>query len=294
MKMVGNMIGECLDLLKVVIKKNGLAAGKGVLESDDKKELLEFGRNILKDDTLLVEEFLTGWETSIFAISDGKDYVLLPPCADFKKAYDKDQGPNTGGMGSICPVPTVSKSLLAQIEKEVVIPTFEGIKKEGYKYIGLLYFGLMITPKGPKLLEYNARFGDPETQALLPLIDSDFGSLFDAVRKQELASFPLEISNKCSLCVVIAAGGYPGKYAKGNVVHYMPLFRDDLVVIFHASTGRDKENNIITGGGRCFSVVGLGKDFAEASKYAYIAADEVYFKDCFHRSDIGKKFFEEL
>ena len=279
---------------KVVIKKNGLAAGKGVLESDDKKELLEFGRNILKDDTLLVEEFLTGWETSIFAISDGKDFVLLPPCADFKKAYDKDQGPNTGGMGSICPVPTVSKDLLAQIEKEVVIPTFEGIKKEGYKYIGLLYFGLMITPKGPKLLEYNARFGDPETQALLPLIDSDFGSLFDAVRKQELASFPLEISNKCSLCVVIAAGGYPGKYAKGNVVHYMPLFRDDLVVIFHASTGRDMDNNIITGGGRCFSVVGLGKDFAEASKYAYIAADEVYFKDCFHRSDIGKKFFEEL
>jgi len=278
---------------KVVIKKNGLAAGKGVLESDNKEELLEFGRSVLKDDTLLVEEFLTGWETSVFVLSDGKDYAILPPCADFKKAYDGDKGLNTGGMGSICPVPTVSKKLVEQIRKEVIEPTFEGIKKDGFTYKGLLYFGIMVTEKGPMLLEYNARFGDPETQALLPLIESDFGSLFDAVRKQELSTFPLEVSNKCSLCVVVAAGGYPGEYKKGNVVHYMPRFRDEFVVIFHASTKLDIENNIVTNGGRCFSVVGLGDDFTEASRNAYIGTNEVYFKDCFYRSDIGKKFFEE-
>ena len=282
-----------LEGKKIVIKKNGLAAGKGVLESDNIDEILEFGKNVLKDDTLLIEEFLTGLEVTIFALCDGKDYVILPSCADFKKAYDNDKGPNTGGMGAICPVPSVTKELMAEIQEKVIDRTFEGISDDGMTFKGILYFGLMITADGPKLLEYNVRFGDPETQALLPLIESDFGSLFNAVRKQELKSFPLEISNKYSLCVVVAAGGYPGAYKKGNIVHYMPRFRDDLVVIFHASTKLDIDDNIITNGGRCFSVVGLGEDFSIASQNAYVGAHEVYFKDCFFRNDIGKKFFVE-
>jgi phosphoribosylamine--glycine ligase len=154
---------------KVVIKKNGLASGKGVLESDDHKAILAFAQHILAEDSLLVEEFLEGYEISVFAVTDGENYLTLPPCADFKKAGDGDTGPNTGGMGAICPVPWVDSALRKRIEEEIVAPTFRGAKEEGVAYRGILYFGLMITSEGPKVLEYNVRMGDPETQAGQPL-----------------------------------------------------------------------------------------------------------------------------
>jgi len=277
---------------KIVIKKSGLAAGKGVLESDDKEKLLAFGLDILKSDKLLIEEFLEGWEVTIFTLSDGKDYIILPPCADFKKAHDDDKGPNTGGMGAICPVPSLTSQMLDRIKKEIIEPTFKGMEKEGLCYKGIIYFGLMITTQGPKLLEYNVRFGDPEAQALIPLIQSDFGDLCEAIVMENIKSFPLKISKDTAICVVIAAGGYPGEYKKGAPVHYFPRFKEKYVVIFHASTLLDEENNIITNGGRCFSVVGLGADIITANKNAYVAAEEVYFKESFYRRDIGKKFFE--
>lgn len=277
---------------KIVIKKSGLAAGKGVLESDDSKTLLDFGLDILKNDKLLIEEYLEGWEVTIFTLSDGKDYIILPSCADFKKAYDNDEGPNTGGMGSISPVPSLTNSLMNQIKKTIIEPTFEGLEKEGLNYKGVLYFGLMITKEGPKLLEYNVRFGDPETQALLPLILSDFGDLCESIIKGNIKSFPLSISQDASICVVIAAGGYPGKYEKEIPVDYMPRFNEKYVVIYHASTKRGKDNTLLTDGGRCFSVVGLGQDIITANKNAYIAAEEIYFRGSFYRHDIGRKFFE--
>ncbi len=277
---------------KIVIKKSGLAAGKGVLESDNKENILEFGLNILSSDKLLVEEYLTGWEVTIFTLSDGKDYIILPSCADFKKAFDNDAGPNTGGMGAICPVPSLTSQMLDEIRKKIIEPTFRGMEKEGLNYKGVLYFGLMITPEGPKLLEYNTRLGDPETQALMPLILSDFGDLCESIIRGNIKSFPLKLSPDAAICVVIAAGGYPGEYEKGTPVDYFPRFNEKYVVIFHAATKRDKNNNIITNGGRCFSVVGLGSDIITANKNAYVAAEELYFKNSFYRHDIGRKFFE--
>ena len=277
----------------VVIKKNGLASGKGVLESDDKKELLDFGKKVLKDDSLLVEEYLTGFEISIFALSDGKNYILLPHCSDFKKAGENDEGPNTGGMGSICPVPLINSGLMTRIEEEIIGPTFRGLNEENLNYKGVVYFGLMITDKGPKLLEYNVRFGDPEAQVLLPLIESDFGNLSDAIINQRLFDFPLRISDNSALGVVVAAEGYPGNYKKGVPVKPIPVFPEKTAYVFHASTTFDKENRVLTGGGRCFTVVGLGQNLLNANVRAYEAVARVQFEGGWYRGDIGKKFFME-
>jgi len=277
----------------VVIKKSGLAAGKGVLESDNHKELLDFGKKILKDDSLLIEQFLKGYEISIFALTDGKSHVLLPPCADFKKASEDDKGLNTGGMGAICPVPVVGTGLMEKIKKEVIDRTFRGLNKDGLNFKGVLYFGLMITEKGPKLLEYNVRFGDPEAQVLLPLVDSDFGNLACAIIKQKLADFPLRISNNSALGVVVASKGYPGSYKKGIQVKPIPTFPEKVSLVFHASTSRDKDKKVLTGGGRCFTVVGIGPNILNANVRAYEAVPKIEFDGAWYRNDIGKKFFME-
>ncbi|MFP4363024.1 MAG: phosphoribosylamine--glycine ligase [Spirochaetia bacterium] len=278
---------------RIVVKKSGLAAGKGVLESDNIDEIISFGKDVLKDDTLIVEEFLEGFEVSIFALCDGKNYIVLPPCSDFKKAHEGDTGPNTGGMGSICPVPWVSSSLLEEIESTIVEPTFKGLKKEGLLYKGVVYIGLMITPDGPKVLEYNVRFGDPESQVLLPVIKSDFGNLTDAIINEKLDTFPLELQDYSSIGVVVASEGYPGEYEKGKAVAPMPSFPERDAVIFHASTTRDENGTVKTRGGRCFTAVGFGKNLLSASIRAYEAASKIQFDGAWYRNDIGKKFFME-
>ena len=255
---------ESIEGTIVLKKKNGLAAGKGVLESSDKKELREFGEKILENDSLLVEEFLEGYEISIFCLIDGSHYTLLPVCADFKKAGEGDTGLNTGGMGAICPVPSISSKLLETVRQEIIDPTIEGMKAEELMYPGVLYFGLMITEKGPKLLEYNVRFGDPETQVLLPLIESDFGNLTEAVCLGRLSDFPLQISTDYALGVVVASRGYPGSYAKEIPVKPIPIFPEKDALVFHALTKKDNEK-ILTGGGRCFTVVGLGPTLLNAN-----------------------------
>ena len=154
--------------------------------------------------------------------------MILPSCADFKKAYDNDKGPNTGGMGAICPVPHVTSELLERIKTELIEPTFRGLKNENLGYKGVLYFGIMVTEQGPKLLEYNVRFGDPETQALLPLIKSDFGDLIETITEEKLDSFPLKISTDSAIGVVVAAGGYPGEYEKNIPVDYIPKFNEKI------------------------------------------------------------------
>jgi phosphoribosylamine--glycine ligase len=278
---------------RVVVKKNGLAAGKGVLESQDRKNLLAFGKKILASDSLLLEEYLEGFELSVFALIDGENYLMLPFCADFKKAGDNDIGPNTGGMGSVCPVPTVGSSLENQIETEIVVPTINALKSEGQLYQGILYFGLMVTESGPKMLEFNVRLGDPESQVLLPIINSDFGNLSEAIVNKSLNGFPLCISNRSAVGVVVASRGYPDKYKKGVPVRSLPSSSEETALIFHASTKTDKNGQIVTGGGRCFTVVGTGDDTLTASEKAYAAVTGVEFDGAWCRTDIGKKFYVE-
>ncbi len=278
---------------RVVIKKNGLAAGKGVLESQDRKGLLAFGKKILANDSLLIEEYLEGFELSVFALIDGENYLMLPFCADFKKAGENDSGPNTGGMGSVCPVPTVGNSLESQIETEIVIPTINALKSEGQLYRGILYFGLMITESGPKILEFNVRLGDPESQVLLPIINSDFGNLSEAIVNKSLSGFPLCISSKSAVGVVVASRGYPDKYKKGVPVRSLPPSSEDTALIFHASTRFNKNGQVVTGGGRCFTVVGISDDTLTASEKAYAAVTGVEFDGAWFRNDIGKKFYVE-
>ena len=279
---------------KVVVKKSGLAAGKGVLESDDKKTLLEFGTEILKTDKLLVEEFLSGYEISVFVLMDGKHYVILPPCADFKKAGDGDSGPNTGGMGAICPVPCVTPELKKEIAKKIVEPVMAGLQKDGLAYKGLLYIGLMITDDGPKVLEFNVRFGDPETQPLLAALPCCFEFLAAALRDQKLDELETEgafdLTGKAAVGVVVAAEGYPGPYKKNCEVTALPENRSDLTV-FHAATVRGEDGKLRTAGGRCFTVVGVAETLPEAAKKAYDGVRQLRFEGCWSRSDIGKKFF---
>lgn len=276
---------------KIVVKKSGLAAGKGVLETADQGEALAFGLDILKTDKLLVEEFLTGFEISVFVLSDGKDYVVLPPTADFKKAKEGDLGPNTGGMGAICPVPLVDAALWKRVLTETVEPTVKALNKDGLNYKGVIFIGLMITEKGPMILEYNTRFGDPETQALMPLIESDFGDLVQAMAEGTLAGYRFELSQKVALGVVVAAGGYPGDYPKGTRVDELPP-SSPTFQLFQASTafGAGTPVPTVTGGGRCFTTVGVADTFEEAKRRAYAGAAQVKFDGAWYRKDIGDKF----
>jgi len=276
---------------RLVVKKSGLAAGKGVLESADVTELLAFGASILREDSLLVEEFLEGWEVSIFGLSDGKNFVVLPPCTDFKKAHDGDSGPNTGGMGSICPVPWVDETVTQSILTRVVEPTYAALRREGLGYAGVLYFGLMITTKGPRVLEFNVRFGDPETQVLLPMLGTDLGELCEAMTTGRLAHVTPPASRPgAALGVVIAGRGYPESAEKGALVAPIPVLPEAESVVFHASTVCDAAGRVRTSGGRCFTAVGMGRDLAEAAARAYTAADAVSFDGAWYRRDIGRKF----
>jgi len=280
---------------RLVVKKSGLAAGKGVLESSSATEMIGFGRSILDSDSLLVEEFLEGWEVSIFGLSDGKSHIVLPPCTDFKKARDGDTGPNTGGMGSICPVPWVDASLMARIRTQIVEPTYAALAQEGLEYAGVLYFGLMITAAGPKVLEFNVRFGDPETQVLLPVLGLDLGELVEAMAGGTLARLAGPGSWQpaaAALGIVVASRGYPESSERGVAVQPIPPLPEDRALVFHASTTAGSDGQVLTGGGRCFTVVGRGPDLLSASEAAYAAVDAVRFDGAWHRGDIGRKFID--
>ncbi len=277
---------------KIVLKKSGLAAGKGVLESDDVVELRAFAQAVLASDELLVEEFLVGYELSVFALTDGERYCLLPACADHKKAFDGNKGPNTGGMGAVCPVPPADSALMERIDREIVAPSFTQMEKEGLGYRGALFFGIMVCEDGPKLLEYNVRLGDPETQSLVPLLAMDIGDLFEAVASGSVAGLKPQFRGVSAVGLTVAAPGYPEAYPKGLAVKALPQ-ADGSTLVFHAGTVRGKDGGLLTGGGRCFTVVGLGADYFEAHAKALEGAKAVDFKGAWHRSDIGKSFFIE-
>jgi phosphoribosylamine--glycine ligase len=275
---------------KVVLKKSGLAQGKGVIESSDNAELLEFGKQALDGDELLVEEFLTGYELSIFALTDGERYLLLPPCADHKKSGERDTGVNTGGMGALCPVIPPDPQVLRKIKQAIIEPTFAGMKKDKLNYRGVVFFGVMVTEKGPKLLEYNVRFGDPETQSLLAAMDCDFVDLIEACASGSLSGAQEMDFHRFAIGIVVAAEGYPGPYAKNRPVS-LPDVLPPNVQIFHASTGFDAEKRLVTGGGRCFTVVATADDGIGARELASRWAGSVKFEGAWYRNDIGLKFY---
>lgn len=278
---------------RIVLKKSGLAAGKGVVECNDPAQALEFGRKVLEDDDLVVEEFLTGWEMSLHALCGENGYLLLPAAADHKKAGEGDTGPNTGGMGAICPVPLASHAVMERVIKEIVEPTFRGLKAEGLSYRGVLFFGIMVTSSGPKLLEYNVRFGDPECQSLFSLLESDFADLVERVANGKLEGLELRWADRTALGVVVAAPGYPGPCPKGLAVEEIRASDLKGVQIFHAGTSRDAEGRLLTGGGRCFTAVALGEDPLSANAAATEAARRIRFEGAWFRQDIGRRFFKE-
>jgi phosphoribosylamine--glycine ligase len=273
----------------VVLKMDGLAQGKGVLVSNDQDALQRFGRAALARGTLLGEEYLRGYELSLFLLLDGTRAVALPPCSDFKRAGPGDTGPNTGGMGAICPVPRVDATLAARIEREITQPTVRGLQQEGLLYRGVLYIGLMITRQGPRVLEFNVRLGDPETQVLMPLLTTDLGELMQAVATGTLSRVEATCSKRSALTVVVAAAGYPGSYRKGLPVESLPPAADPRGVLFHATTARSG-GTLRTGGGRSFAVTGLGDDLATAHANAYELVRQVRFPGAWWRPDIGTRF----
>lgn len=279
--------------VRVVVKKSGLAAGKGVLESDDLEERVSFARGVVAGgDAVVVEERLTGFEISAFLLCDANTYTLLPFCTDYKKAGVGGAGPNTGGMGALCPVPWLTPEEQDSIVTTVVEPTVQGLREDELLYKGVLYVGLMMTPDGPRVLEYNVRLGDPEAQVLLPILSADIVNCCDALTRGELSSFHLRVSQQVAVGVVLAAAGYPGDYKKGLPVTAMPDAPASHSALFHASTIM-RDSVVHTNGGRCFTAVGVGNELLEARRRAYDLAKSVVFPGSWFRPDIGGRIFGE-
>ncbi len=279
----------------LVVKADGLAAGKGVFVCSNAQEAAEAIDRIMKQHEfgeagrkVIFEERLTGDEVSVMALSDGEQILELLPAQDHKRIYDNDQGPNTGGMGAYAPTPHISRELLDEIRRTILEPTIKGMALEGRPYRGLLYAGLMVTAQGPKVLEFNVRFGDPETQAVLPLLESDLAEALWAARNGRLSTVPWRFRNGASVCVVIAAGGYPGPYEKGKKILGLDHIWDEGVVIFHAGTKREG-NDIVTAGGRVLGVTAVDENFRLSVDKAYRAVKWITFDGAYYRRDIAAR-----
>lgn len=278
----------------VVIKADGLAAGKGVVVAANQDEAEAAINSIMQDksfgdsgDRVVVEECLTGEELSFFAISDGQDFVALLSAQDHKRIYDNDEGPNTGGMGAYTNPPLYTPDLHRQIITEVLKPTIDAMRQEGCPYQGVLYAGLMITAEGPKVLEYNARFGDPETQVLMPMIKSDLFPILEASAVGNLHNCSIEIDSGACVGVVVASGGYPAAYEKGKIITGLDTLADETMV-FHAGTNL-QNGQLVTNGGRVLAVVSRGETTAEAIEKVYREVAKLYFPGMQYRRDIGRR-----
>jgi len=279
--------------LPVVIKADGLAAGKGVVVAQTRAEaegtvvdMLVNGRFGDAGRSILVEECLQGEETSLLVVVSGRSFIVLPTAQDHKRVGDGDTGPNTGGMGAYSPAEVVTPALLEQVEREIVRPSVEAIADEGIDFRGILFIGLMLTAAGPRVLEYNTRFGDPETQAILPRLSTDLLTLLWAAAKGELDNFRLEVRPQPAICVVISARGYPGEFPKRDPI----AFPDHLppgVSILHAGTARDGQGRVVSAGGRVLNVVASGSSLREAADKAYATCARVDYPAKYYRSDIG-------
>ena len=273
-----------------VLKADGLAAGKGVLIIDNLYEAEQSTREMLDgmfgqaSETVVIEEFLSGIECSVFVITDGKDYKILPVAKDYKRIGEGDTGLNTGGMGAISPVPFADEVFMTKVEERVIIPTVRGLQRDGIEYKGFIFFGLISVNSEPFVIEYNVRMGDPETEAVILRIKSDLVDLFEGVAKGDLADRQIDIDPAFAATVMLVAGGYPGEYKKGDVIS--DLVKTSGSIIFHAGT-KFKGNEIVTNGGRVIAVSSKGKDIAEALELSYRNASLIKFNNKFFRRDLG-------
>ena len=277
----------------VVIKADGLALGKGVVIAQDLGEAENALRAMMREGAfgrsgrrVVVEEFLTGPEVSVLAFTDGNTVRPMVASMDHKRALDGDQGPNTGGMGVIAPNPFYTPDIAERCMREIFEPTARALREMGCPFKGCLYFGLMLTADGPKVIEYNCRFGDPEAQAVLALLQSDLLTILEAVEDERLAEAEVRFSRDASCCVMIVSGGYPGAYAKGVPVHIDPLPED--VCLLHSGTA-EKDGGLVTAGGRVLGVVATAPTLSQAVRRAYDAAPCVRFDGAFYRRDIGRR-----
>lgn len=286
---------EASDFLKTttppyVLKADGLAAGKGVLIIDDLNEALreleemfsgKFGE---ASEKVVIEEFLNGIEVSVFVLTDGQNYVLLPEAKDYKRVSEGDKGLNTGGMGSVSPVPFADNEFLTKVKSRIIDPTMDGLQRIGARYKGFVFLGLMNVQGDPYVIEYNVRLGDPEAEAVLPRVDVDLLDLLEGVAEGDLRDRSFQLSKKASATVILASGGYPEKYEKGKVISGLKDVRDQLV--FHAGTKKSGDD-IVTSGGRVLAITGMAESMDEAIKSAYAGAGKIEFDQKYFRKDIG-------
>ena len=280
----------------IVVKADGLALGKGVVVAQTVAEAEEAARSMMADGKfgaagaqVVIEECMTGPEVTVLCFVDGEHIAPMPPSRDHKRAFDGDQGPNTGGMGAISPAPGYTPELAHRCMEEIFRPTVAALKAEGRPFQGVLYFGLMLTPDGPKVVEYNARFGDPECQAVLSLLETDLMDIFLACRSGTLDQLDIRWKDAAACCLVLASGGYPAKYATGYPIDGLDE-AEQTAVVFHAGTKRDEDGTIRTSGGRVLGVTAVGETLDAAIDGAYAAAGHISFQDMHFRADIGRTF----
>lgn len=278
----------------IVVKADGLALGKGVVVAatiDEAKqaviEMMQGGKFGRSGARVLIEECMVGREVTVLCFCDGKTIVPMKASQDHKRVFDGDKGPNTGGMGAFAPSPLYTRHIAERTEREILLPTLRAMNAEGFTFKGVLYVGLMLTKDGPKVVEYNARFGDPETQVVLPLLDSDLFAIMRAVREQRLAEMDIRWKDGAAACVVLASGGYPGKYEGGKPISGLEEAEAMGATVYHAGTKRT-DAGYVTAGGRVLGVTALGDTLADAIHKAYAAAEQIHFDGAHMRRDIGK------
>jgi len=279
-----------------VVKADGLAAGKGVVVCDTfdqaiiaSKEMLEKNKFGDAGKSILIEERINGIEASVFAVSDGNNAVLIGTAQDHKRAYDNDEGPNTGGMGAISPAPALDQDLNKEIFNNIITPTINGMKLEGNPYEGILYAGVMITNKGPKVIEFNCRFGDPETQVVLPRLNTDLVSIVQKTIKKNLKEMSIDFIPQNAITVVIASKGYPGEFEKGVLLPPLKNFDNEIdISVFHSGTSKDKNDNLVSNGGRVLSITSIGVNVKDCRQKAYNIVEALNWDKGFYRRDIGK------
>ena len=281
-----------------VIKADGLALGKGVIIPENLDDAVAGVKEIMEDkifgasgNNIVVEEFLTGPEVSVLAFTEGKCVKPMVSSMDHKRALDGDKGLNTGGMGTVSPNPYYTEEVAAECMDKIFMPTINAMNQEGRTFKGCLYFGLMITPKGPKVIEYNCRFGDPETQVVLPRLKTDIIDIFEAINNETLSELDIEWSEKACACVIMASGGYPKSYKKGVEITGLTLGQLDGVTVYHAGT-KIENDKLVTSGGRVLGVTALGDSLADALKKSYEAVENIHFDNAHYRKDIGKRALE--